>query len=200
MTHSTHALKLAVLSVALLASSVGAQEERKPSPAEICAAAAKVVATAPDPRIRSAAYVILSRCPNAAASLASVWATPPVDAEALAQLRWKSASLSDRRILDATLPVVQNAGLSESTRRAALDVVLAQYAPSVAISTATWADPEHASLAVQSDYYQVPGEQPIAAADRQRIIDTFRQMGTTATDVQWRRIATRIVHDLPPNQ
>jgi hypothetical protein len=193
-------LKLAVLSVALLASSVGAQEENEPSQAEVCAAAAKVIAHATDPRLRSAAYAIMVRCPNSAASLASVWVRPPGDSASLAQLARESADLSDRRILDATLPVVQNAALPESTRRAALDVVLAQYAPSLAIGGGTWADPEHTSLAGRSDYYQVPGEQPIAAVDRQRIIDTFRQMSTTAADVQWRRIATRIVHDLPPNQ
>lgn len=192
MTHFKRAIELASVGVVLLAGQVRAQEHREPSPAEICEAAGKLAAVATDPRVLSVAYLVLDRCPNSAATLANIWATPPASAEALFQLVRKSADMSDRRILDATLPVVQNASVPLATRRAALDVVLAQFNPSVVISDAAWLDPEHSSLGSRSDYYQAPGEQPITAADRQRIITTFHQMSISAANSQWRRVAKRI--------
>jgi len=192
MTHSARAIQLASLGVLLLAGQAKAQEHHQPSPAEICAAAEKVISVATDPRIVSAAYIVLSGCPNSAATFASAWSTPPVDSQVLFHLVRKSSDLSDRRILDATLPVLQNAGLPEATRRAALDVVLAQFHPSFRLGNDTWLDPEHTSMGNEFDYYQAPGEQPITSADRQRIIATFHQMSISAADSQWRRVAKRI--------
>ena len=48
-----------------------------------------------------------------------------------------------------------------------------------------------------TDTYQTPGEQPIAAADRQRIIDTFQQMSAANGTALWGRVARRIATDLP---
>jgi hypothetical protein len=193
MMHTTHAA-LAALGLLFLSAPAGAQEDR--SQVDVCTAAAKVAAEARDPRVVSAAYAVLARCPNGSATLASAWAAPPADAAALAQLTHRSVEVADRRILDASLGALQNTAASAAVRRAALDVVLSQHSPSVVVSRSTWEDPEHTSLASQSDYYQVPGEQPITAADRERIVAAFRLMKESDPDPQLRKMAARIVADL----
>ena len=184
------------LAVVALASHAAAQDTRRPSPQEICAAAEAVVAHARSPQLLTFAYAVVEKCPNAGATLARAWVTPPTDSIGLLRLSMTSRAISDRRLLDATLPIVQNAGAPEAQRRAALGVVLAQFASHVVMMDATWSDPEHSSLGARSDTYQTAGEQPIAAADRQRIIDTFRQMGAANGTALWGRVARRIVISL----
>jgi hypothetical protein len=195
MMHTTRAT-LAALGLLLLAGPAGAQEDR--SRVDICTAAAKVAAEAHDPRVVSAAYAVLARCPNGSATLANAWAAPPADVEALSQLTHRSIEVADRRILDATLLTLQNTAASASARRAALDVVLSQHSPAVVVGRSTWEDPEHTSLAHRNDYYQVPGEQPITAADRARIVDAFRAIRDSDPDPQLRKVAARIVSSLGP--
>ena len=193
MTHMTSAA-FAALGLLVLAGVAGAQEDRSSN--DICTAAARVAVAANDPRVVSSAYGVLARCPNGSATVATVWASPPTDADALTQLAHRSVEVADRRILDATLTALQNIAASAAARRAALDVVLSQYNPEVVVSNSTWADPEHTSLGRRNDYYQVTGEQPITATDRDRIVAAFRAMKDSDPDTQLRRIAARIVTDL----
>ena len=185
---------LGLLMLAGTAGVAGAQEDR--SSKDICTAAARVAVAAHDARVVTSAYGVLARCPNGSATLATVWASPPTDGDALAQLAHRSVEVADRRILDASLAALQNTAASAAARRAALDVVLSQYNPEVVVSNSTWEDPEHTSLGRRNDYYQVAGEQPITAADRDRIVAAFRAMKDTDPDTQLRRIAARIVMDL----
>lgn len=184
---------LAALGLLLIAGEARAQAETTHMD---CTAAAQVALNAQDPRITSIAYSVLARCPDGSSSLASAWSNPPADPEILSKLAHRSAELADVRILNAVLATLQNTGASAAARRAALDVVLAQYSPSVVASRSTWEDPEHASLGYRSDVYQVQGEQPVTAADRDRIVAAFRSMSASDPDTDLRRIATRIVKDL----
>ncbi|MDQ6634229.1 MAG: hypothetical protein M3Z10_05655, partial [Gemmatimonadota bacterium] len=187
MTHMTSAAfaALGLLVLAGAAGPAGAQEDR--SSKDICTAAARVAVEAHNARVVSSAYGVLARCPNGSATLAAAWASPPADAEALTQLAHRSVEVADRRILDASLTALQNTAASAAARRAALDVVLSQYNPEVVVSNSTWADPEHTSLGRRNDYYQVTGEQPITATDRDRIVAVFRAMKDSDPDTQLRR-------------
>jgi hypothetical protein len=72
-----------------------------------------------------------------------------------------------------------------------------KYNPSVDIMSGNWDNPENTLLARVSDYYQVPGEQPITAADRQQVVELFQQLSATASTQQWRRVAALVARDLP---
>ena len=106
-----------------------------------------------------------------------------------------STRVAVRRILDASLSLVQT-GPNVAQRRAALAVVLAQFDPSLTVSQHMWVIPDSMSLPRESDYSQRPGEQPPTAADRQRIVDTFRQLSTADPDPSWRGVARLIVREL----
>ena len=138
------------------------------------------------------AYGLIVRCPGATATLASAWGSSPSDTNALHDLAARSRSVADRRIVDAILLVVRNTQLSQVVRRIAIDVLLAQYDPATSVGNATWKEPEYSGLGHASDYYQIPGEQPVTAADRQRIVEAFREMGVSDPDPQVQRVAKRI--------
>ena len=197
MKHVKRTVTLALCGFLLAGCSARAQENGKRDKEFTCKAAEEVAAHARAPEVVSQAYTTLMRCPNAGGALAAAWANLPGDSAVLSELAIRSMYIQDRRILEATLPLVQIVGTSAAIRRHALDVVLALYRPSVAVSRSTWADPLHSSLASQSDYSQIPGEQPLTAADRQRIIDVFRQLSVTDPDLHWRQLAKRIADDLP---
>jgi hypothetical protein len=141
-------------------------------------------------------FAHITTCPGASEVLAAAWAHPPTKADLLRDLVGRSGGIADRRILNAALTAMQAAPL-EAQRRAALSVVLTQYNPSVAMTTWIWDNPENTILANVSDYYQVPGEHPITAADRQQVVDLFQQLSTTASTQQWRRVAALVARDLP---
>ena len=143
------------------------------------------------------ALAIIYQCAGAGGALAAAWSHPPADSSMLAWLVASSARVADRRILDATLSLVQT-GPSVTQRRAALEVVLAQFDPSFTVSQYMWVVPDSMSLPRESDYYQRPGEQPPTASDRQRIVDTFRQLSTADPDPSWRGVARLIVRGLAP--
>lgn len=197
MKHTKRTVTLALCGIGLAGCSAWAQEAGKPDNALTCKAAEEVAAHARAPGVVRQAYTTLMRCPNAGGALAAAWANLPGDSAVLSELAIRSMYIQDRRILEATLPLVQIAGTAAAIRRHALDVVLALYCPSVAVSRSTWADPVHSSLASQSDYSQIRGEQPLTASDRQRIVDVFRQLSTTDPDLHWRQLAKRIADDLP---
>ena len=132
---------MVTLAVVALASHAAAQDTRRPSPQKSCAAAEAVVAHAQSPQLLIFAYEAVAKCPNAGATLARAWVTPPADSSALLRLSMRSRTISDRRLLDATLRLVQNAGTPEAARRAALGVVLAQFASHVVVSDEIWSDP-----------------------------------------------------------
>ena len=162
-----------------------------------CVSASQIVARSHHQSLLADAYSVLIRCPGAAATLAQVWNTPPSDSSTLAKLTRRSAGIADRRILAAKLPIVSNGLFNPSIRRAALEVVIAQYDPSYVISSSTWSDPEHTSVARDSDYYQKSGEEPVTAIERQAIIDGLRRMAASDSDDRLRRVATRLLNDLP---
>lgn len=161
-----------------------------------CTAAAEVVAHAQDMRVVSRSYATLMRCANAGGMLAAFWTTPPTDPERLALLRLRSASLSDRRILAAALSVVRSASTPAPIRRSALDVVLSQYKPSLAISSAMWDDPEHSGLSRRGHYRQLVGSEPVTAADRATVVTTFGSLAQAEAGTRWGRMFQRIAADL----
>lgn len=187
---------IAFIALALAGRSTTARAQQKPTREEVCELAAKVIANSRDPRLLGPAYLAIGYCPQASASLASAWASPPSDSAAMFRLRRESSDISDRRIVDATLSVVSNNALPTSMRHAALDVVLAQYHPSVVLPNSAWANPQLVSLGSVSHYYQIPGAQPVTDTDRLRIVAAFRQMSTSDPDARWRLLAKHIAADL----
>ncbi len=163
-----------------------------------CGRAEKILAKGHPEQKEAWAYSVIIRCSGGGATLATLWNPPPADSAGLAQLASASADLADRRVLDAALLAFSTTTLSQPTRRAAMVVSLAQYAPDLSISTSTWSDPEHAILASRSDYFQRPGDVPLVPADRDRIRAAFAVAAQTDPDPQIRRVAIRLVHDLVP--
>jgi hypothetical protein len=190
-------VRRATIGLALLASTARAQKDADAPRAADCAAAAKLVVHAEDTRVVTRAYGALLRCPTAGEVLARLWATPPDDAQRLALLGLRSANVADRRILFASLDVLQRRATSEDVRRAALDVVLSQYDPRLAVSSSMWNDPEHVGLARRGHYYQVPGAVGITAADRAAVVTAFQAMAQGEAGTPWGRILRRIATDLP---
>jgi hypothetical protein len=141
------------------------------------------------------AFAVVMRCPDAGRAFAAAWGHLPTNPAVFQELINRSGEVSDRRILNAAMGTLQSATV-ETQRRGALDAVLKQFHPSLVLGRA-WNNPENTTLGSLSDYYQRPGEQPITPADRQRVVDLFRQMSTRDANAQWRRVATRLATDLP---
>ena len=203
MRRSTRAAILAACGLVLLAGSAAAQggddkgkgDDRDQE--KTCKKAARIIAKGHVEQDERWAYAFIVECPGGAPALAGAWTSPPSNADALHALAARSRELADRRIVDAMLIAVRNTQLSQGVRRIAIDVLLAQYHPSIVAGGVTWEYPETAGLASRSDYYQVPGEQPVTPADRQRIVEVFREMSVSDPDPQIRRVAKRIFTDLP---
>ena len=199
----TRAAILAACGLVLLAGSAAAQggddkgkgDDRDQE--KTCKKAARIIAKGHVEQDERWAYALIVGCPDGAASLASAWASSPSDSNALHDLADRSRELADRRIVDAMLIVVRNSQLTQGVRRIAINVLLGEYHPTIWVSRATWERPETVGLAHGADYYQIPGEQPVTAADRQRIVEAFREMSVSDPDPQIRRVAKRIFTDLP---
>jgi hypothetical protein len=160
-----------------------------------CEKAVKIVAKGHVEARNRWAFAMVTRCKGGGSALAAAWQRPPRDPDALTQLVHRSGNISDRRILDAAMSVLQSP-TDEPRRRAALRAVVAQYNPSYTMMSTTWDDPETSGLGRQSDYYQVPGEQPVNASDRARVVAAMRTIAASDADAKWRRLATRLASDL----
>jgi hypothetical protein len=107
-----------------------------------------------------------------------------------------SRSLADHRILVAVHAVASDGRMSQAIRRVAVDVVLGQYNPTLSLLKSAWTKPATSVLAQQEDYYHVRGEQPVTAADRQQVIQTFVSIGTTDPDPVAKKVLGRIGAEL----
>ena len=162
-----------------------------------CKKAARIISKGHVEQEERWAYAFIVGCPGGAASLASAWTSWPSDAEELHALAARSREVADRRIVDAMLVAVRNTQRSQGDRRIAINVLLAQYDPTVTAGNPTWEDPEHTWISGVFHQYQVPGEQPVTAADRQRILEAFQEMSVSDPDPLVRRVAKRIFAALP---
>jgi len=165
------------------------------NPGDRCRAASEVLAHENIVPADRWAFAAIVACPDAGSVLAGVWSHLPTDAGILRDLTHRSGDIADRRILDAAMSAMHSTTV-DAHRRAALNTVLKQYGPSLVMTTGNWENPESTGLGRNSDYYQVPGEQPITPGDRQRVISVFREMGRTETDIKWRRVAAMIAAEL----
>lgn len=187
-------LACAVVGMLLLTSRAIAQAD-DPSD-HSCDKAAKIVAKGHPEKKDQWALQTLVSCAGGAAALATDWSPAPTDDTELLVLAASSGQLADERVLNVVLSAVQNSALPQSTRRIAMNVVLAQYSPTIVVSDLDWADPAPSSLRRNMDYYQIVGEQPITTTDRQRVVATFQAMSSTDPDPQVRRVAAMIAREL----
>lgn len=192
MTHRLFLLALAVC-IPAASSAAHAQDDKDD---KSCSKAARIIAKGHPEHKEEWAYAVIGRCPGGAGVLAAAWSPLPSDSSTFANLISGSADLADRRILDAALGAFADAALPPTRRRDILNVIIFEYAPDRVVSDGLWNDPEHGILASRMDFYQQPGEQPLTAADRQRILDSLRAASTNDPDLHMRRVLARIVHDL----
>ena len=115
-----------------------------------------------------------------------------------AELRRASTQLADVDLLNAVLAVLQDASRPIFTRRAALEVVVAHYAPYYTVSNYTWNEPESSGLGMLTDTYQIPGAHPVTDLDRTRIVSILAAMGTSEPDARLRAVARAIAAELIP--
>jgi hypothetical protein len=168
-------------------------------PTRTCAIAATLLANgSPLQPADQWAYSFIVECSGAGTALARAWSPPPSDPLEVAELRRASMQLADLDLLNATLAVLQDVSRPMLTRRAALQVVVVQYAPQYEVGDATWDEPESAGLGFRSDYYQVQGSHPVTAADRQRIITVLTTMGVSEPDLKLRAVSHAIAAYLAP--
>ena len=116
----------------------------------------------------------------------------------VAELRRASTKLADVELLNAVLGVLQDASRPMFTRRAALEVVVAHYAPHYSVSDATWNEPASTGLGMLTDTYQIPGAHPVTDLDRTRIVSILGAMGTSEPDAKLRAVARAIAAELTP--
>jgi hypothetical protein len=181
---------LIAVGVSLVAIPVMAQKTR---PTRTCAVASTLLANgSPLQPTDQWAYSFIVACPGGGAALAHAWTPPPTDSLEVAELRRGSTQLADLELLNATLAALQDVNQPMLTRRAALQVVVAQYAPQYDVSGATWNQPETAGVGIQADYYQVAGSNPVTPADRQRIISVLQSMGVSEPDLKLRAVTHAI--------
>jgi hypothetical protein len=198
MKQSTRALLLAAVSLMAVAGRAIAQDDpNDDNPQDhTCDKAAKIWAKGHPAKKDLWAIRVTAKCAGGAATLARAWSPVPTDSTELFDLAAASRHVADGRVMNAALAVMQSASLPQATRRIAINVVLAQYGPMIAVGNAQWADPEHASLALVSDYDQIAGEQPVTAADRQRVVSASLALSTTDPDPQVRRVTAMIAREL----
>jgi len=198
MKQPIRALLLATVGLMFLAGRAIAQDDRgDDNPQDhTCDKAARILAKGHPAKKEQWALGLMVKCAGGAAALAGLWSPLPTDSTALFALASSSRSVGDVRVLNAALAVVQNASISQATRRVAINVVLAEYAPAISLGNANWADPEHTSLGLLSDVYQRAGEQPVTAADRQRVVAAFVALSTAEPNPLLRRVAAMIAREL----
>jgi hypothetical protein len=121
------------------------------------------------------------------------WTPPPTDSASLARLVIASTLHSDRRLLDAAVAAFNNTTLAQNQRRAAMEIIVVQYAPTHAISGAFWNDPENSTLSAVSDLHQTVGDVPLTVADRRRALAAIRSAAVSDPDAHVRRVAARVV-------
>lgn len=166
---------------------------QKTRPTRTCTTAAALLANgSPLQPADQWAYSFIVGCAGGGSALARAWSPPPTDTLEVAELRRGSTQLADLDLLNATLAVLQDVGRPIFTRRAALQIVVAQYSPEYDVSNTNWEQPDTAPLGMQADYYQIAGSNPITAADRQRIISILSAMGANEPDLSLRAVARAI--------
>jgi|BarGraNGADG00212_1021973.scaffolds.fasta_scaffold18033_2 hypothetical protein len=199
MKPSTRALLFAIVSLMVVVGRAIAQDDpNDDNPQDhTCDKAAKILAKGHPAKKELWALGVMVKCAGGAAALAGAWSPVPTDSTELFVLADASRDVADVRVLNAALAAVQNASVPQTTRHIAIDVVLAQYGPMISLGAQNWTDDTGRwTLAMSQDYYQVTGEQPVTAADRQRIVAAFRTLSTTDPDPKIRRVAALVAQEL----
>jgi hypothetical protein len=167
----------------------------------MCAEAAAAL----DPSARAASGVVRSKdwaleissshCPNGAQALAAAWAIPQ-PSTLYPLLAARSARISDKRILHAALAVATNPSQPELARRAALDLIVREYAPALSLSDQYWSAPDSTSLTVGTDILTSAGEQPLSAHEREAVLSALTALGSDPS-VPIRKVANALRTTLP---
>lgn len=120
----TRLTTLAIIAVSSAPPGLSAQEDQQDCPARVQRAE---TSTGPDKY--GIALGALRRCPVTGPSVvASLWRSPPTDADQLDRLKWISGQFHDRRIFASLANVFADDGSTEGVRVAALEAMVMQTA------------------------------------------------------------------------
>lgn len=146
-------------------------------------------------RTKDWALEVSSRCSKGAQTLAAAWAIPQ-PSTLYPLLVARSARISDKRILYAALAVAKNPSQPDFVRRAALDLIIREYEPSLSLTDRYWSAPDSSTLAASTDILTSAGEQPITAHDRQAVLSALAVLSSDPS-VPVRTVANALRTTLP---
>lgn len=126
--------------------------------------------------------------------LARAWREGGLDSAEVHRLAAVSASVRDRRVLDAALAAAETRGLSSHHRVRAMQVLAAYAWPGLSMYD-DWLRPENSTLgpATTSGAFVIDGEIPIHDVDVRRAVESLAGIAERETDT-WVRFAARRLH------
>jgi hypothetical protein len=153
--------------------------------------------TEQDKTVREA-YDHIRFCRDPIGALARAWSNPPTDIYTLEILQLRSAYHADQRMLALVLPIATDTSRPPLVRWAAMGTLVQLYDPCQILTYQAWSEPSRWSTALRDHCSVEPGDRPLTAADRERILALFNQMAASDPDARVRVVSKRIAFALTP--
>jgi hypothetical protein len=153
--------------------------------------------SAADQSVREA-YDHIRFCRDPIGALARAWSNPPTDTFTLEILRERSAYHADQRMLALVLPIATDTSRAPLVRWAAMGTLAQLYDPCQILTIQAWSNPARRSMAIRDHCSAEPGDRPLTAADRVRILTLFGQMAATDPDARVRAVSRSVALALTP--